>query len=49
MTSEHVLALMAEIEKNKPLSGSDEADGRFTWAERWESLRKMLKRLGEEV
>lgn len=49
MSPEYVLALMAEIEKNKPLSGSNEADGRFTWCERWEALRKMLKRLGEEV
>lgn len=42
---EYILKLMAEIEKEKPLSDSYEADGRYTWVIRWNTLKKMLERL----
>lgn len=42
---EHILKLMTEIEKEKPLSGSHESDGRYTWVIRWHTLKKMLKKL----
>jgi hypothetical protein len=49
MRPEYVLALMDEIEKNKPLSGEHEPDGRFLWPNRWEYLKKMLNLLLDET
>lgn len=40
---EYILKLMAEIEKEKPLSGSYEGQGRYDWPIRWNTLKKMLE------
>ena len=41
----YILQLMEEIEQDKPLSDFHEANGRYVFPERWNSLKKMLKRL----
>jgi len=38
---------MEEIEKDRPLSGHNGADGRFTWPERWKSLKKRLDKVNK--
>ena len=43
MTPKEVLNIMEDIEKEKPLSGQHEPDGRFVWVNRWEYLKKVIK------
>lgn len=40
---EYILNLMAEIEKEKPLSDSHASQGRYDWPIRWNTLKKTLE------
>lgn len=40
---DYILKLIAEIEKETPLSGSYEGQGRYDWPLRWNKLKKMLE------
>lgn len=47
---DYILKLIAEIEKNKPLSNSHEVNGRYVYPDRWEYLRKRIEGMnGREV
>ena len=47
---DHILKLIAEIEKNKPLSDSPEVNGRYVYPDRWEYLKERIEGMnGREV
>jgi len=45
LTSEFILQIIEQIEKEHKLECNNECDGRYTWPERWKVLKQRVKNL----